>query len=249
MKMDEGKIKIVGRLLFKNRGKLEDGFWPWLDDALKENRTADQKEANKFFIGAMMDRQMPSGAVWEKTAELTQEFLRNPANIWEEILSMPESKWKRAWQKHKFHRFVNGMSKCIRDNAQKMVSEYQSDARNIWQLQSKRQIEERLEEFSGIGPALRDMILGALQDTKQINTKEPLNIKADVNVCRVLGRVFQGNFCKSDEAIHLTKKMHPKNPWALDNPLYWLGKNLCSAKNPNCKECYLAEQCEYNKRH
>ena len=93
------------------------------------------------------------------------------------------------------------------------------------------------------------MILGALQDTKQINTKKPLNVKADVHVRRVLGRVFQGDSCESAEAIHLTNKMHPKNPWALDNPLYRLGKNLCSAKNPNCEECYLAEQCEYNKRH
>ncbi|MGI9346939.1 MAG: hypothetical protein ACR2PV_02995 [Gammaproteobacteria bacterium] len=246
MKMDEKKIKIVGRVLLENHDEFED--WPWLNGALKENRAATKEEANNFFIGAMMDRQMPSDAAWKNTEELTQEFLGNPANIWEEILSMPESEWNLAWQKRKFHRFVNRMSKCIRDNAKIMVSEYQSDARKIWQHQSGGEIKENLEGFSGIGPALSDMILGALQDTKQINTEKPLNVKADVHVCRVLGRVFQGDSCESAEAICLTKKMHPKNPWALDNSLYWLGKNRCFAKNPNCKECYLAEQCEYNKR-
>ena len=148
MKMDEGKIKIVGRLLLENRGELED--WCWLNDALKEKRAANKKEANKFFIGAMMDRQMLTDAVWDNTALLTEEFLGDPANIWEEILSMPESKWNRAWQKHKFHRFVNVMSKCIRDNAKKMVSEYQSDARKIWQPQSGGKIKENLEDLAAL---------------------------------------------------------------------------------------------------
>jgi len=38
----------------------------------------------------------------------------------------------------------------------------------------------------------------------------------------------------------------PENPWKLDGPLYWIGKDYCKKTDPICEECVLADICAYN---
>ena len=90
------------------------------------------------------------------------------------------------------------------------------------------------------------MVAGALYDTGQIQGKG--DVKVDIHVRRVLGRVFQGDtFTTQDESkvTELTREMHPANPWLLDRPLYSLGKQTCRATEPDCRACYLRRECVY----
>jgi endonuclease III len=91
------------------------------------------------------------------------------------------------------------------------------------------------------------MIVGALRDCGQI-ASEPSDVKADVHVCRVVGRVLQGHEVDDETAIQLTRELYPPDPWKLDAPLWRLGQDYCGAAVPLCGECYLAERCEYRAR-
>jgi tetratricopeptide (TPR) repeat protein len=91
------------------------------------------------------------------------------------------------------------------------------------------------------------MALGGLISSKQISCKG--DVKADIHVRRVLGRIFYQNYEKEilseEEATELTRKIYPENPWTLDGPLYLIGGNNCKAKEPDCDNCYTTSLCDY----
>jgi hypothetical protein len=91
------------------------------------------------------------------------------------------------------------------------------------------------------------MIVGALRDTNQLEGTG--DVKADLHVRRVLGWVLTGNGPLSAAgATAVARELHPANPWLLDTPLYWLGRDVCTAADPDCDNCYLQEICQYYHR-
>jgi len=91
------------------------------------------------------------------------------------------------------------------------------------------------------------MIVGALKDCGQISGKS--DVKADVHVCRVLGRVFDGKETTPGVAIKLARELNPDDPWQLDMPLWNLGQTKCDSTSPKCTDCYLVEDCKYAQEH
>ena len=87
------------------------------------------------------------------------------------------------------------------------------------------------------------MIVGALIDTHKINGVG--NVKADIHVCRVLGRALTGEGLTPGRATEITRRMYPQNPWFLDRPLFALGRQICVAGTPQCSKCYLRPACAY----
>ena len=80
---------------------------------------------------------------------------------------------------------------------------YGGDARRIWDGQPISEILQRLEDAT-FGPNLSHMVVGALIDTKQIEGRG--NLKADINVTRVLGRVFTGSKTTPDEVHRIAAR-------------------------------------------
>ena len=95
--------------------------------------------------------------------------------------------------------YVWKMAHIIRDR-------YGGDARKIWEGQPTSQILQRLTDAT-FGPELSHMVDGALRDTGQVEGKGRL--KADLNVTRVLGRVFTGSKAAPDEAHDIADIMEP----------------------------------------
>lgn len=97
------------------------------------------------------------------------------------------------------------------------------------------------------------MVVGALADTSQIrgngNVKD---VKADLNVRRVLGRLLTGTAYRQnqdDDVVRMTRRMKRRNPWLLDYPLYSIGKNFCFANRPDCSHCDVRIVCKYFEMH
>ena len=245
MQFDDIKLRNVKELLVRNRGEIP---WPWLDDAYQAGRKVTQKEANKFLVGSMLDRQMDWRQVWGNARKLTEECLGDPDDLWQVIFDMPLDRWKNLWEIHKFHRFWNIGCNNVRQNAETLLQLYDGDARNIWEGCDNSEIKRRLERLSGVGDAISNMILGALWDRLQIphNNGKPLEVKPDIRVRRVVGRVFLSEECRERESVQIARAMYPDNPWVLDRPLFWLGESHCHSVNPECHTCYLAPYCEYN---
>jgi endonuclease III len=100
----------------------------------------------------------------------------------------------------------------------------------------------------GAGEQITRMIVGALIDTHQINGIG--DVKADIHVCRVLGRALTGHNLSPGHATEITRCMYPQNPWFLDRSLFLLGQQskICAAGIPKCDMCYLRPVCEYHEQ-
>ena len=123
-----------------------------------------------------------------------------------------------------------------------ILNRYGGDPRKIWEGQETSEILQRLTDAT-FGPELSRMVAGALRDTGQVKGKG--RRKADLNVTRVIGRVFTGSKATPDETHAITDIMEPGNSWIFDRRLFILGQYICTARDPRCSECCLKEECFY----
>ena len=218
--------------------------WPWLVDA---DGRATKKQANKFMLGAIMDYQMPADVVWENARILSEEILGDPDDLWGVIARKSSSEMARLFRgPPTLHRFVKDMPKRVQRISNDITRKYGGDARRIWEGYSTDEIMRRLKDVCG-GEHIPRMIRGALYDTHQIDGKGEL--KADINVRRVLGRVYDGDMVSADKALKIANRLVPDDSWKLDKPLYDTGKGVCTAQKPDCPYCELRSECEYYAAH
>ncbi len=240
--MNETAQKI-SQLLLKNQPKLEADFWYWL----KPNQPPSKKDANKFFLACILDYQIRAEAAWENARRLAEDILKDPDNLWDEITSLPLSDWMSKRKEYKLHRFPKGHER-VWSIGERIAQQYEGDARKIWQDKSIDATLYRLNDL-GVGEQISRMVVGALNDTGQITGKG--DVKVDIHVRRVLGRALRGlefSLQETGKVKELTRQMHPDNPWLLDRPLYWLGKQICEAGAPKCNSCFLQSVCVYYSR-
>ena len=237
--MTSQKHQRVGELLLSNRQELPNGFWYWLSDL--DGKEVDKKSANKFLLGCILDYQMLSETVWENARRFSEDVLDDPENLWDVISDIPEQVWKSRWRKYSLHRYPMAHER-VRRIANEVVKRYYGDARCIREGHPPDVVLYRLKQMR-VGPQISRMTVGALIDTGQITGKGDL--KADIHITRVLGRVFKGEQISVSHAHLIAKKISTDNPWLLDRPLYLLGRDLCEKSSPKCVSCYLHRECIY----
>jgi hypothetical protein len=223
----------IARLLLSSRRK---ETWPWLTDTPGR---AGRRRANKFFAGCIVDYQTNADFVWDRVAERTEKDLGDPKYLWKRIVSVSPRKWQAQWRTRPWHKFPKGHER-VRRIGKEIVEKYMGDVRNVWRDQGPTEVYARLMSIR-VGPQLSRMVVGALIDAKEVRGKG--DVKADIHVKRVLGRVLRGEDLSERGATEITREMHPKNPWLLDAPLYSLGKYICTKRSPKCSECYLRRDC------
>ena len=236
--MSRNKHQRVRKLLLDNRPPRGIG-WPWLAN-LKGGRT-DKKSANKFMLGCILDWQMKAEQVWENARRFADDNLEDPDDLWDVIIAIRKWNSKTVWRRYGLHRFPEA-HKRVQRIGKEIVKYYNGDARKIWKNQAPDEILNRLIGMR-VGPQISRMIIGALYDTKQISGAGDL--KADIHVRRVLGRVFTGEVVSADDAHRIAKQIEPRKSWKLDAPLYRLGQSKCKKTNPDCEDCYLLKKCNY----
>ena len=237
----DSRDQKISRLLIDNRGQ-DKGFWYWL----KPGQVVSRKDANKFLLGSILDFQMHAEVAWENARRLAEDILGDPEDLWLHIYNVSLSEWNSMRKQYSLHRFPKGHER-VWTIGKRIVEQYDGDARKIWESQSIEAAMYRLTDL-GVGEQISRMVVGALIDTGQIHGKG--DVKVDIHVRRVLGRVLQGEaFVQQDQSIVIqwTRAAYAVNPWMLDRPLYLLGKRLCSASQPQCSECFLKSECEYYK--
>jgi hypothetical protein len=94
-------------------------------------------------------------------------------------------------------------------------------------------VSERLDELR-VGEQISHMILGALCDTKWINSDRG-DVKADRHLNRVVGRIFRGERFSSEETVRVTRLMKDENPWLLDKPLFDIGQKYLPPVRPELR--------------
>ena len=240
MRPTNGKHIRVRKLIAAERRRQPPVHVKWLSDL--NGRPADRKRANKFLLACILDYQMTVGVVWENARRFAEDDLGDPRDLWRAISAIPRWHTERVWRRYKLHRFPAAHDR-VRRIALKVIEHYRGDAREIWMGQSACETQKRLKEI-GVGPQLSRMTAGLLLDTKQIAGAAEL--KADIHVRRVLGRVFTGDIVSATAALDIADRVLPGGSWELDTPLFRLGKSLCRETDPNCGDCFLQAECKFH---
>jgi len=207
--------------------------------------TCPKKVANEFLFCCLLEYQIDERRAWNNGYRFIHENLQDPDDLWAVIANYSEDEWKSKYKEFGLHWLHNAHNRLWRIGRD-ICSTYQGDARKIWSGRGCSDVLGRLLHLNA-GKQISRMIVGALFDCKQI--KSAGNVKADVHVCRVLGRVVYGRETSDDAALLLADQMNPANPWQLDWPLWKVGNSLCRPTSPDCIKCNLASYCTYVREH
>lgn len=241
MKSSSRKYERVCKRIREERRKQPPMRVPFLSRL--NGRWADKRSANKYLLGCILDYQMRVGLVWENARRFAEDDLDDPRDLWDEIVGIRRWSTPTVRRRYNLHRLTAAHDRVQRIGKE-IVKRYGGDARKIWKNQSPCVTQSRLERI-GVGPQLSRMAAGALHDTKQIVGAGEL--KADIHVRRVLGRVFTGDMVSAEAALDIAREMMPRGSWKLDAQLFRLGKSTCKKTNPDCEACFLRAECRFRK--
>ena len=231
------RLEQITCLLLANRNGNED----WGEISHLDGKPCSKKHANKFLICCLLDYQIDSNLAWGNGYRLVEDILDDPEDVWKAITSFPESEWASRWREYSLHRFPAGHNRLWRIG-KVICDKFSGDARHIWEGQESSEVVERLLQI-GAGEQISRMIVGALRDCGQVHGAS--DVKADVYVCRVLGRAVLGNTTDTTTAAKLARQLHPADPWQIDWSLWNVGKAFCAASQPTCTQCYLSAHCAF----
>ena len=234
-----GKYKRVLKLIRQERRRQPPIHVMFLSDL--NGRWADKRSANKFLLGCILDYRMQVEVVWENARRFAEDDLDDPRDLWKEIIAIPRWDTPTVHRRYSLH-WLSAAHARVWRIGRNIVERYGGDARNIWNNQSPCVTQERLERM-GVGPQLSRMTTGLLRDTGQIDGAGEL--KADIHVRRVLGRIFTGDVVSASTALGIAEVMMPRRSWELDAQLFRLGKFVCKKTHPNCQGCFLRTECKF----
>lgn len=233
--IDQHHDRNVRKILLEQRDE-RDTNWPGLSEL--NGQRCDKKSANKFMLGAILDFQITANQAWENARRFAEEELGDPDDLWETIVSSSRSDWRSHFNAYRLHRFGWAHDRVWRIGKE-IVDRYDGDARKIWTDQNAEEILCRLLDMR-VGPQISRMVVGALWDTGQIDDFGEL--KADLHVRRVLGRVFKGSKVSAHGAHEIANRIAGGPTWHLDEPLYTIGQRFCKPM-PLCRSCPLDHDC------
>ena len=149
--MSDNKFSI-GKLLIENRESRND-FWYWL----RADKPTSRSDANKFFLGAIIDYQINAEKAWENSRRFSEEIIKDPENLWHKITNITFEEWMSKKKEYSLH-WLNKAHERVWKIAQRIVRYYDGDTRNIWQNQTAGEIISRLEDLH-VGEQISRMII------------------------------------------------------------------------------------------
>jgi hypothetical protein len=222
-------------LLLKHGSEIRPRYeFPWLDQ-----QPLSMTNANKFFLGALIDYQIPANSAWKNAKRLTEDILGNPPKLWNHIMdSFSPEEWEAKWEEFRIHRFPAAHHRVYRIGFN-IVTTYDGDCRRIWQGKEPDEVLIALNSMR-CGQQISRMIVGALITYKHISGAA--DAKADRHVQRVLGSIFS-EAPSPERATELARKIHPDNPWELDLALFHIGQEYCRPRAIVCTDCPVVTEC------
>ena len=202
-----------------------------------------------FVLACIMDRQIKAERAWEIPYLVSKEL--NSFNF-DEILKFPQEKFVEIFEENKLHRFNKEIAKSLYLALKDIKEKYGGDASNIWKnYPSSATVVRRFLEFRGSGIKISTMFANILARSFKIPMKDHycIDISPDIQIRRVftrLGYIKEGD--SNEIIIYKARELNPEYPGVFDYSCWFIGRDFCHPKNPDCGSCPLNGCCEYLKK-
>jgi hypothetical protein len=239
--LDEARKQELEGALLSFRTTLEAGpggtaSWQWLEDGASTS----QKSANKFLLCSYIDYRWRDTVAPRKVIQLVEQEFIDPDDIWASIRAIPFECWNHSFSERPMHA-TRARHNGVWELAVRMGRLFHDDARELWREHDLQTTLGRVSDDLLFGPQTSRMTVGALWDEELV--AGVADVKADLHVRRVTGRLCAGREFSVTEATDATRELHPANPWLLDWPLFRLGKNYCLRSGPKCADRPVRHAC------
>ena len=200
-----------------------------------------------FVLGCIMDRQIKAERAWAIPYNVYKELGNFDITF---LANVPLSKYKELFNKNKYHRFNDTCATDFYKAVLKIKNDYDGDASKIWSNNpSSATVVYRFLEFDGVGIKIATMATNILARDYKIPMSDyySIDISPDVHVTRVMKRVgYVDDYASREQIIYKAREINPEFPGIIDLACFGVGREYCHPKKPNCKDCPLKNECEYN---
>lgn len=198
-----------------------------------------------YVIGCIMDRQMRAEQAWLVPHRFK---LRLGSFEFVDLQALPLERVRALMsQPEPLHRFPEVMAENLHAAVQRIASEYEGDASNIWAGRpSSAALVRRFLEFRGVGPKIATIAANILVREFKIlvSDKFSIDISPDVQVRRVFARLgLIAKDASNDELIYRARELNPTYPGVFDLSAWDIGRRWCKPKAPKCDSCYMRDCC------
>ncbi len=210
--------------------------------------------ANAFFIGVLLDRQIPFEQAWDGGRHMAREHFQN-GRFWEQVRRTRIDTLRRitraGYEGKAYFRFPGELAKNLKRAADIITERYDGDVRKLWNVDEEHvdAIYDRLKEFRGIGDALAKMGQFALVREYGVaggeRSKRRMCVKPDVHVNRVTHRLGLVSSTTPRSVARELAALELESPADFDLSVWRIGQEYCHATRPACGGCPLKRVCDY----
>jgi endonuclease III len=209
-----------------------------------------QSYPHAFVLAALVDRQVDAKIAWRLPGKVRErvgtfeidDLAKLDRGAWIKVLREPTP----------LHRFIETMAGVLELGVRRIIGQYGGDASAIWSdTPSSKVVVNRFLEFHGAGPKIATMAANILVRGFHVPMADygAIDISADVQVCRVMGRLgFVPEDPGLEEVVRAARTLSPDFPGVFDLSLWRIGRTLCRPTNPHCSECMVSDLCAYARR-
>jgi len=207
-----------------------------------------EKNPFAFALAAALDRGTRAEVIWTIPYYLQKEIGElKPAFF----VNKDINEIKKIIQKLPIKpRYVNDAPRTIKELSEIVVNEFDGDASKIWKNKSAEEVKTTFQRVHGVGPGISSMIVLLLERCFGIHFNDldhrNMNVKPDVHVIRVFGRLGFISQPNEKEVLEAARKFNPEYPGALDAPVWVIGRKWCAADAPQCTYCPVNKVCPKN---
>lgn len=240
------KEKEISKIILDYLEKIEFNNSILRGDLLnKEEKNFLIENPNAFVIGLISDQSVKAELAWSLPYRLS---LRLKTFDFKEIISKYSvSDIENIIRtKPSLHRYPGRMATYIYEAMKKIVEIYDSNAGNIWNNKTAKEIVDSLEEFKGISH--KKASLGTLILVRDLNVnvldKENIDIAYDVHIRRLFYRIGLVNVDTQEKILESARFINPSFPGRLTTAFWQIGRDICRPTNPDCLKCPLYKECD-----
>ena len=219
----------------------------------------DDPEANAFLndlrnyphayvLACCMDRQTKAERAWMIPIKIRDLLGSFDMDV---LASKSLEDYKTLFTINNLHRFNETMADVFFKAVQKIHTEYNNDAAEIWSGRpSSATVVYRFLQFDGVGVKIATMAANILARQFRIPFSDfySIDVSPDVHVKRVLYRLGLVDInSDNDKIIYKARELCPEFPGIIDYSLWEIGRTWCRPSNPDCENCFVKSECPKHK--